>query len=83
MSNREAIIQLNQGRTNSEIGKILKVAKSTVHHVVNKFKEFGTSNDRSRSGRPRSARTKNVTKTVLEWVCRNPKRSARQMAKDM
>lgn len=84
MSKREAIIQLHcAGRTNSEIIKLLKVAKSTVYHVVNRFKELGTSEDRPRSGRPRTARTKKVIKAVRERVRRNPKRSARQMAKDM
>ena len=39
--------------------------------------------DRPRSGRPRTARTKKVIKAVRERVKRNPKRSARQMAKDM
>ena len=37
MSKREAIIQLHcAGKTNSEIIKLLKVAKSTVYHVVNR-----------------------------------------------
>ena len=53
MSKREAIIQLHcAGRTNSEIIKLLKVAKSNVYHVVNRFKELGASEDRPRSGRP-------------------------------
>ena len=35
MNKREAIIQLHcAGRTNSEIIKLLKVAKSNVYHVV-------------------------------------------------
>ena len=84
MSKREAIIQLHcAGRTNSEIIKLLKVAKSTVYHVVNRFKELGTSEDRPRSGRPHTAQTKKVIKAVQERVRRNPKRSVRQMAKDM
>ena len=69
MSKREAIIQLHcAGRTNSVIIKLLKVAKSTVYHVFNRFKELGTSEDRPRSGRPRTARTKKVIKAVRERV---------------
>ena len=56
MSKREAIIQLHcVGRTNSEIIKLSKVAKSTMYHVVDRFKELGTSEDRPRSGRPCTA----------------------------
>ena len=84
MNKREAIIHLHcAGRTNSEITKTLKVEKSTVYHVVNRFKELCTSEDHPRSGRPRTARTKKVIKAVREKVRRNSKRSARQMAKDM
>ncbi|XP_076042036.1 uncharacterized protein LOC143025940 [Oratosquilla oratoria] len=84
MSQREAIIQLHRaGKTNSEIIKLLKVAKSTVYHVVNRFKELGTSEDRPRSGRPRTARTKKVVNAVRERMRRNPKRSIRKLAKDM
>ena len=65
MSKREAIIQLHfAGRTNSEIIKLLKVAKSIVYHVVNRFKELGTSEDRPRSERPCTAQTKKVIKAV-------------------
>ena len=46
MTRREAIIQLHcAGRINSEIIKLLKVAKSNVYHVVNRFKELGTQQD--------------------------------------
>ena len=46
MGKQEAIIQLHcVGRTNSEIIKSLKVAKSTVYHVANIFKQLGTSKD--------------------------------------
>ncbi|XP_076044978.1 uncharacterized protein LOC143027553 [Oratosquilla oratoria] len=84
MSQREAIIELHRaGKTNSEIIKLLKVAKSTVYHVVNRFKELGTSEDRRRSGRPRTARTKKVVNAVRERMRRNPKRSIRKLAKDM
>ena len=40
------------GRQTLEIIKFLKVPKSTVYHVVNRFKELGTSEDCTRSERP-------------------------------
>ena len=84
MTKWEAIINLHcAGRKNLEIIKLLKVAKSTVYNVVKIFKELGTSEDRPRSGRPRTTRTKKVIEAVQERVRRNPKRSARQMAKDI
>ena len=56
MRKREAIIQLHcAGRTNSKIIKLLKVAKSTMYHVVNRVKKLSTSEDCPRSGRPRTA----------------------------
>ena len=84
MSKRDIIIQLHwTGRTKSETIKLLKVAKSTVYHVVKRFKELGRSEDRPRSGRISTARSKLVIKTVRERVWTNPKRSARQMAKNV
>ena len=51
MSERKASIELHRaGKSNSEIIKLLKVAKSTVYHVVKRFRELGTSEDRPRSG---------------------------------
>ena len=80
MSKRE--IQL-YWRTNSEIIKLLKVARSKVYRAVKIFKEIGTTEDRRRSWRPRTARSKKNIKAVQQKVRRNTKRSARQMAKDM
>ena len=54
-----------------------------MYHVVNRLKELGTSEDRPRSGSLRTALTKKMIKAVRERVRRNPKRSARQMAKDI
>ena len=71
------------GKTNSQIIDLLKVAKSTVYHVVKRFKELGTSKDCPRNGRPWSEQTKRVIiKVVCERVRRNPKRWIRKLAKD-
>ena len=84
MRKREAIIQLHcAGRTTSEIITLLKVAKSTVSYTVKIFKKLGTSEDRPRSGRPRTSRSKKTIKIVQERIRRNPTRSARQLAKNM
>ena len=46
MIKSEAIVLLHCAvRTNTEIIKVLKVAKPTVYHVVKIFKELGTSED--------------------------------------
>ena len=82
MSKRQAIIDLHcAGKTNSEIIDLLKVAKSTVYNVVNRFKELGNLRDRPRGGRPRSVRTKKVIKVVCEKVGRDRKISVRTLAK--
>ena len=84
MSRREAIIGLHQmDKSKTAIIKLLKASKSTVYHVINKFRKIGAANDRPRSGRLRSARTKKGVMAVREKVRRNPKRSIRKLAKDM
>ena len=63
MSKREAIVQLHcAGRTNSEIIKLLQLAKSTVYYVVNRFTKIVTSEDRPRSGISRNVRSKKSIK---------------------
>ena len=67
MSKRQAIIQLHcAGRTNSEIINFLKVAKSTVYHVLKIFKQLSTSEDHPRSGSPHTAQSKKLIIAVQE-----------------
>ena len=67
MTKREAIFQLHCAvRTDSEIIKLSEVAKYTVYHIVNRFEDFGTSEDRPRSGSPRADQTKKVIIAVPE-----------------
>ena len=67
MSQIEAIIQHHcPRRINSEITKLLKVSKSTVYHVLKKFNQIGISEDRPRSGRPRTAQSKKYIIAVLK-----------------
>jgi len=84
MSQREAIIQLHcAGKTNPEIVEHLKAAKSTVRDAVKRYEELGTTGDRSRCGRPRTARTASKIKVIRERIRRNPKRSMRKMARSL
>ena len=68
MSKREAVIELHcAGRIYSVIIMLLKVDKSTVYHVVKRFKDLGTcEEDRHRNGRLRTARSKNIIKANKE-----------------
>ena len=80
---RAAIIELHcAGKTNSEIVK-LKARRSTVDHTVSRFKELQSTEDRSRSGRPRSSWTPKMINAVRARIRHNPKRSMRAMAHDM
>jgi len=84
MSQREAIIQLHcAGKTNPEIVKVLKAPKSTVRDAVKRYQELGTTGDRPRCGRPRTARTPTKIKCIRERIRRNPKRSMRKIAKSL
>ena len=57
----------------------MEVAKSTVNYVLKTFKKLDTSEDRPRSVRLHTARSKKMIIAVKERVRRDPKRSARQM----
>ena len=84
MSQRDAIIQLHcAGKTNPEIIKLLKAPRSTVWKVVKRYQDLGTTSDRPRCGRPRTARTPAKIKCIKERIRRNPKRSMRKMAKSL
>ena len=48
-----AIIELySTGKTNSEIVKLLKAARSTVYYTVTRFGELKSTEDHPRCGRP-------------------------------
>ena len=82
MSKRQGMIELhNAGMSVKKIKNLLKVPISTVYDAVARYKELGNAKDRPRSGRPRSARTKENIKAVRERVKRNPKRFMMKIAK--
>ena len=52
-------------------------ARSTIHYVVNKFKETGSVHDRPRSGRPLSIVNEEVSQEVTELLTEDPYTSIR------
>lgn len=53
-----------------------------VERTVKRLRETGSVTDRPRSGRPRTARTKERIKRIREKIRRDPCRSGRKMAKE-
>ena len=75
-----------QGYSRSQIFKTLRkhgVSKMMVYRTVKRLTETGSTNDRKRSGKPRTVRTPAMIKRVQARVARNPCRSQRKLAKDL
>lgn len=73
-----------EGLTPAQIfdqGKLHKIGRRLVYRTIQRIKETGSANDRKRSGRPRSIRTKERKNRVREKIRRIPRRSARKLAK--
>jgi transposase len=69
----KAITKLNQkGKSEREISELLDVPKSTVHNILVKFNETGTTERRHGSGRPRTARTATNKRKIKGRIQRNP-----------
>uniref|UniRef100_A0A914X8P7 Tc1-like transposase DDE domain-containing protein n=1 Tax=Plectus sambesii TaxID=2011161 RepID=A0A914X8P7_9BILA len=84
---REEIIKLfTEGRRQFEIVRELaplKVSQRLVSKTIQRYRELGNSQNRPRSGRPRSASTARNVKIVRDRLRRNPQRSARKMAQEV
>ena len=69
MTERDAIIQLHCASVAApSIIKQLNVAKSTIYHTISRYKELGNSNDRPRTGRPRTPsleKLRNISKMLV------------------
>ena len=53
---RAAIIELHRaGKSNTEIVKLLKAARSTVYYTVTRFRKLKITEDCTRCGKPRSS----------------------------
>lgn len=82
---RSAVIVLhNAGKTNCEILRELgwtRSRESFVRKTIQRFQETNSIVDRSRTGRPRSARTPQLLRNIAHRIRRNPRRSQRHMAR--
>jgi transposase len=82
-ASREAIIDLfKDGKSTSQIVKILShlnISRVLVWRVIKHFKETGTC---PRSGRPRSQRTPEAIKTISDKIQQKTGKSIRQIAKE-
>lgn len=85
MSNiREQITTLHiLGKSQKEISNKLKISKQTVSYNIIKFKKTGSTKDRPRSGRKKTATTKKNINRVKRAIKRKPFQSARNLAKKL
>ncbi|KAF8785828.1 hypothetical protein HNY73_011331 [Argiope bruennichi] len=82
VSVKNMIIRLrNEGLTYRVIGVQLNISLFTVRSVVKKFKETGSTENKTRSGRPRIFSTREK-RAIINKVKKNPKISAPQIARD-
>lgn len=75
-----------QGLSGAQIFKILGkigIGQRFIYRTINRLRDTGGVKDRHRSGRPRSARTKNRIKAIREKIRRNGRRSTRKLASEV
>ncbi|KAF8790165.1 hypothetical protein HNY73_005230 [Argiope bruennichi] len=83
VSVKNMIIRLrNEGLTYRAIGVQLNISLFTVRSVVKKFKETGSTENKTRSGRPRIFFTREK-RAIINKVKKNPKISPPQIARDV
>lgn len=82
---RGGIVRLfEQGKSGYQIAKDMNLHRGTVNKIIKRYKETGNFEDKPRSGRPRSARTKANKQKIKGRIQRNPnsrKNSLRKMGK--
>src|SRR5687768_1118912 len=79
---RAAVVRLfEEGKSKAYISRLLKVPVTTVKRDIQRFKETGNNNDRPGRGRKKTANTISNRKKIKRMIERNPKRSARKLAK--
>lgn len=54
-----------------------------MYRTIKRYNETGNVKDRPRSGRPKTATTKEIVNKVRDRIKQNPRLSATQLAKDM
>jgi transposase len=81
---RAVIIALHHaGKTNKDIFNTLKsqgIGLRFIQRTIKRFKECGSTTDRQRSGRPKSASTPAMVQKIRCRLLRNPRQSLRKMA---
>lgn len=84
MEEKRSIVKFffDEGKSASEIFHLVKnrgINRKFIERTIKRLRETGSIHDRPRSGRPRTARTKQVVKVVRERLRRNPARSQRRL----
>lgn len=86
MEKREAIIKLHcAGKSCSDIAKALKdmkVTKSTAWYTIKRWEKTKSVENRPKSGRPRTVRTKKLIESTRAKINRNPRQSIRKLARE-
>ncbi|CAG0900337.1 unnamed protein product [Darwinula stevensoni] len=81
-SNRDVIVRLFQeGIKQSDIARSLNLSRQLVSKAIKRYKESGSNNDRPGRGRKRSANTAANRRKIKGRIQRNPRLSARKIAK--
>ena len=76
--------QFSKEKTRSQIlhaGKEMKLNRTIIKRTLDRFRETQSTEDRLRSGRPKSCRTPVAIK-IRDNIRRNPRQSMRKMAKE-
>ncbi|KAK3528860.1 hypothetical protein QTP70_011740 [Hemibagrus guttatus] len=80
---RNKIVDLHQaGKTESAIGKQLRVKKSTVGAIIGKWKTYKTPDNLPRSGTPRKISPRGV-KMITRTVSKNPRTTRGDLVNDL
>ena len=83
LDKRTAIVELfKAGNSRKDICKSLKVNRMLVWRTLKRFEENGDIQNRPGQGRPQTARTPKLVKSIREKIRRNPKRSIQNLAKE-
>ena len=84
---RFSVIALHKaGHSRTSILKLLKmlgVKKGFIRNTILRYEDTGSTNDRCRSGRPRSARTERMIQALRQRIRRNPRRNQKKLAIQM
>ena len=76
---REAVISLSeQGKASREIAAVLKIGKSTVNRIIEKFTTTKSLSDLPRSGKPRKT-TLRVDKIIKRKSTKGVKKTASEI----